>query len=499
VVLNAEGQPDFNLLRKELGNPNSKRVQFFAFDLLHLDGYDLRPCRLDDRKEALGRLLRDAPGQFVYVEPFAEDGPRVFEHACRLGLEGIVSKRRDAPYRSGVQASWVKVKCKATDSYPIVAFVEKLGANPRRVASLYIGRWEGRDLLYAGKVRSGYTEALARELRERLGPLIRRTSPLSHPIAKPKATWVRPELLAEVQYGSINEGGILREAVFKGLRDDLAATPASAEATAAAKPHIGVPRINILQLLPDALAPTKDDLTAYWERVWQPYLGRRPLKLVRHVHGTTFYHKGPLPEIPPDVHQLRVDKREGGIGTRLWIDSLAGFKGLVAIGAVELHPWNATVDDIERADRLVIDLDPGDGVAWPLVAETALRLRDALRKEGLEPWPKLTGGKGIHLMAPFPNKMSHDAARVLARNFVQDLAATRPDRYTLSSDPHARRGRIYLDYLRNGRGNTAVGAYSPRARPGFPVAAPVSWRDIERQLPPDSFTLAKPPAARRRR
>jgi bifunctional non-homologous end joining protein LigD len=509
VVLNAAGQPDFNLLRKELGNPNSRRLQFFAFDLLYLDGHDLRPCRLEGRKAALQDLLSGAPKQFVYVEPFAEEGGRVFEHACRLGLEGVVSKRRDAPYRSGVQGNWVKVKCKATDSYPIVAFVEKLGAKPRRVASLYIGRWEGDRLLYAGKVRSGYTDVLAQELRERLDPLIAKTSPLSAPVAKPKATWVRPALLAEVQYGSINEGGILREAVYKGLRDDLADTPAAPSrpvptGTASSPPpapHIGVPRINILQLLPEAPTPSQEQLAAYWGRVWKralPYLGKRPLKLVRRVHCTTFYHKGPLPEIPPAVHRLTVEKREGGTGTRLWIDSLDGFLGLVAIGAVELHPWNATVDDIERADRLVIDLDPGDGVAWPFVVETALRLRDTLQHSVLTAWPKLTGGKGIHLMAPLPRPLPHDAVRTLARNLVQELAGSDPQRYTTASDPRLRHGRIYLDYLRNGRGNTAVGAYSPRARAGFPVAAPVSWRDIERGLAPDAFTMDHPPQSPRR-
>jgi DNA ligase D-like protein (predicted polymerase) len=172
--------------------------------------------------------------------------------------------------------------------------------------------------------------------------------------------------------------------------------------------HIGVPRENILQLLPDAVAPTKEELAAYWARVHKralEYLGRRPLKLVRHVHGTTFYHKGLLPkDIPSSVHQLHVQKREGGKGTRLWIDSLDGFLGLVAIGAVELHPWNSHVKDVERADQLVIDLDPGEGVPWEAMVEAALRMRNILQDEGLSTWPKLTGGKGIHLMRRYRNR-----------------------------------------------------------------------------------------------
>src|SRR5215212_3582435 len=266
VVLNSSGASDFNLLRQELAKRESARLQFHAFDLLYLDGFDLRRCRLDDRKDALRALLADAPEQIVYVESFEEDGQRVFDNVCKFGLEGTVSKRRDAPYRSGEQSKWIKVKCKASDSYPIIAFVEKLGAKPRRIASLYIGRREGERLLYAGKVRSGYTEATAREVRERLDPLIVRSSPLSHPIKKPKATWVKPEVLAEVEFGGINEGGILREAVFKGLRDDLVVLPQVRSPRVAPRIHqsrprkIGVSRENILQLLPDAVTPSKEEL-----------------------------------------------------------------------------------------------------------------------------------------------------------------------------------------------------------------------------------------------
>ena len=259
---------------------------------------------------------------------------------------------------------------------------------PRKIASLYVGRREGDKLFYAGKVRTGYTETVAREVREKLAPLIVKSSPLSVPVKKPKATWVRPLIDAEVEYSAITDDGLLRSAVFKGLRDDLAlpkvkAAPTTARIREHPTPHIGVPRANILQLLSDAVVPAKDELAAYWKRVWRralPHLGKRPLKLVRHVHGTTFYHMGPLPkDIPKAVHQLRIEKRRGGEGIRLWIDDLAGLLGLVEIGAVELHSWNATVEDIEQADRLVIDLDPGEGVEWSAVVETALRLRDIMQ------------------------------------------------------------------------------------------------------------------------
>jgi bifunctional non-homologous end joining protein LigD len=383
-----------------------------------------------------------------------------------------------------------------------VAFVEKLGAKPRKIASLYLGRREGDKLLYAGKARSGYTEAIARELREKLDPLIIRKSPLSEPIKKPKATWVEPVVDAEVEYGGITDDGLLREAVFKGLREDLALpavqAPSIRPSTRAktAEHRGGVPRENILQLLPDAIAPSKEELATYWRRVAKRallYLGRRPLKLVRHTRGITFYHKGRLPPVPESVHQLHIEKREGGEGVRVWVDGLAGLLGLVEMDAVELHPWAATVDDIERPDRLVFDLDPGSGVEWEFVIETALELRTLLQGEGHESWPKLTGGKGLHLMVPIEPSLSHDQARLYCRRIAQRVEATAPGKYTTSSAPARRTGRIYIDYLRNGRGTTAIGTYSPRVRDGFPVAAPVTWREVENGIAPDAFTMKRRP------
>ncbi|MGL3104788.1 DNA ligase D [Bradyrhizobium sp. BR 1432] len=504
VVYGSGGLPDFQQLRRELGKKRSERVRYHAFDLLYLDGYDLRPVAYEDRKRLLQGLLKHAPETFLYVESLEADGDQIFQNGCKLGLEGVIAKRLGQPYRSGRQETWIKLKCKKSETFPIVAFVEKLGAHPRKVASLYVGRREHGKLRYAGKVRTGYTEATARELRERLDPLIRRTSPLDVRIKKPKATWVEPKVNAEVEYGALTDDGLLREAVFKGLRDDLNVRNVKAPRlvpSAAGRPKLGIPKENILQLLPDAVVPSKEELAKYWKRVWRkalPHLGNRPLKLVRHVHGTTFYHKGPLPkDIPHAVHQLRLRKREGGQGTRLWFDSLDGLLGLVEIGAVELHPWNSTVDDFEHADRIVIDLDPGDDVEWETIADTALQLRALMEREGFDTWPKATGGKGIHLMAPLDQPMLHDQAHRIARGLVSDFATRNPARYILSAQSK-RSGRIFLDYLRNGRGTTAIGAYSPRARDGFPVAAPVSWTRIESGIRPDAFTMDNPFHAKRR-
>jgi bifunctional non-homologous end joining protein LigD len=506
VVCGAHGVPDFQQLRRELGPQRSERVRYHVFDLLYLDGQDLRNVSYVNRKRLLQQLLNDPAEPFIFVDYIEADGKEVLRNACKIGLEGLVAKRVDAPYRSGRQETWLKLKCKTSGTFPIIAFVEKLGAHPRKVASLYVGRREGGKLLYAGKVRTGYTETNARELRERLDPLVRRSSPLSVPVKKPKATWVEPTNEAEVEYGALTDKGLLRQAVYKGVRDDLVRAPtvnAACLGPSAARRRgrgLGVPKENILQLLPDAIVPSKEELRAYWTRVWRKamaHLGHRPLKLVRHVHGTTFYHKGKLPkDIPTTVHQLKIEKREGGQGTRLWVDSLDGFLGLVEIGAVELHPWNAIVEDIEHADRIVIDLDPGDGVKWNGVVDTALELRELMKREGFRTWPKLTGGKGIHLMAPLDEPVLHDKAHRMAQRLVSALASRDPERYILSAQAK-RSGRIFLDYLRNGRGTTAIGTYSPRARKGFPIAAPAAWKAVERGIPPDAFTLEDPFHAQR--
>lgn len=500
VVYGGSGVPDFQSLRRELGKRKSGALRYHAFDLLYLDGQDLRRHPYVERKQKLQELLTDAPETFIYVDYLEADGDRVFEHACKMGLEGIVAKRRDSLYRSGRTDSWIKLKCRKSDTYPIVAFVEKLGAQPRKIASLYLGRHEGDAMLYAGKARSGYTEEVARDLRERLDPYIQRESPLTQRIKKPKATWLNPVVEAEIEYSGITDDGLLREAAFKGVRDDLATSPRPTQppyvSRGAKRSEHGVPRENILQLLPDAVAPSKEQLAAYWRRTAKralKYLGGRPLKLVRHAHGITFYHKGPLPPIPASVHQLHIEKREGGEGVRVWVDDLNGLLGLIDMDAVELHPWAATVDDIEHPDRLVFDLDPGPGVAWDFVRETAFKLRALLEEEHYESWPKLTGGKGMHVMVPIEPRITHDQARDYCRRMAQAIAATAPDRYTTSSAPQARLNRIYIDYLRNGRGNTAIGAYSPRARRGFPIAAPITWRDVERAIAADAYSFDRIP------
>lgn len=500
VVTDDRGVSDFHLLQDDLARKISERLSYFVFDVLYLDGFDLRKAALIERKQLLADLFKatKANSAQVQLNPYIEaEVSAVFERACAMHLEGIVSKERQSVYRSGRQDAWIKIKCAKSDTFPIIAFVEKLGAKPRRIASLYLGRWEGDRLLYAGKAQTGFKHAMLYELRERLDPYIRATSPLSVPINKPKATWVDPAVLAEIEYSAFTAEMRLRAPVFKGIRDDLQAPrrgPKRSEKRERQKSS--VPQTNILQLLPQAVVPTRDQLTRYWRAVAPEaleYIARRPLKLVRHDNGQTFYHKGPLPRVPKSVHQLEIKKREGGVGVRLWVDDLPGLLGLVEMGAVELHTWNSTVDDLEYPDVMVFDLDPGPGVGFGFVVETANALRELLSAEGIDSWPKLSGGKGIHVMAPIAGRgLSHDRARQYSRQLAEQITALQPDRLTTAAAISARDGRLFIDYLRNGRGTTAVATYSPRARRGFPIAAPISWRALEQGIRPDAFTIAQP-------
>jgi bifunctional non-homologous end joining protein LigD len=525
IVENRVGIADFGALQQALATGAARNALLFAFDLLYLDGRDLRREPLIERKRLLAGLLAGQPHGFPihYSEHLLSDGQAMYRQARAMGLEGIVSKRRDCPYRSGRSEDWLKVKSAHRQEFVIAGYAPHSNSSGA-VGSLILGEYRDGKLTHVGRAGTGYTAATARQLWEKLHPLEIDKAPFaggrpSGYVARNLAKWVQPNLVAEVEFRAWTTDRQLRHAAFKGLREDKAAEEVVAEEPRSAdglgppepgtrtlgappvrkpgarKSVAGVPPENIQRLLPGAVAPSQEALAAYWRRVAKhalPYLARRPLTLVRHINGVTFFHKGPLPPVPTSVHQLRMRKSGGEKGTRLWVDSLDGLLTLVEIGVVEIHPWGATVDDIDRPDTLVFDLDPGDGVAWSFVVETALNLRELLRLEGHEPWPKLTGGKGLHVMVPITAQMDWSTAKAYTRRLAEKVAATAPNRYTTAAALAKRPGRLFIDYLRNGRGTTAVGAYSPRARAGFPIAAPVTWEHVEKGGAPDAFTLDRP-------
>jgi bifunctional non-homologous end joining protein LigD len=449
------GVTSFSLMQSASDDGRTAELVYFVFDLLYVDGENLMSAPLIERKTRLQELL---PGGAIrYVDHQLGQGPLLYQHACRMSLEGIVSKQINASYKPNDRGLWVKTKCLNREEFVVVGWTDPEGTRPR-IGALLLAYYDpdGR-LTYAGRAATGMSVDELERVWHRLQPLATRTMPLDvppprtsrfgSPLFLSRVHWVRPKLIAEINYLTWTQENLLRQVVYLGLREDKPARevrrsvpypktpPAMAPKRAApANPRsLPVPAENILQLLPDAVVPSREALTRYWTKVAPEalnYLGRRPLKLVRHVHGTTFYHRGPLPPVPATVHQLRLHKREAGEGTRVWVDDLDGLLGLLEMGVVEVHPWGAMVDDLERPDTLVFDFDPGEGVGWDFVTETAFALRDHLAAEALDCWPKVTGGKGLHVMVPIERTMMWDEAHEYCRRLAQTFIARDRTRYT---------------------------------------------------------------------
>jgi bifunctional non-homologous end joining protein LigD len=518
-----DGTTSFNMIQAASDSGNSEALVFFLFDLLHLDGEDLVERPLAARKERLADTLRGIEPPLLYTDHQVGLGPAFYAEVCNRRLEGVVSKRADAPYVPGDRGLWLKTKCLNREEFIVVGWTDPEGSRPY-VGAVLLGHYDERGrLIYAGRGGTGISDAELERLWRRLQPLGTKTMPLDappprtthfgSPLELSRVHWVRPELVVEVAFLAWTDEGLLRQVTYQGIRDDKPARevrrqahPGAQRRLHAAPPQSAssttwkISRENIQRLLADAEVPSRDQLTAYWQRVGKralEYIGRRPLTLVRRIGGKAFFNEGPLPPIPATVHQLRFEKGEGGEGTRVWVDDVAGLLGLVDMDVIEVHPWGAKVDNIERPDMLVFDLDPGEGVEWQFVIETALRLRDVLATVELDSWPKTTGGKGLHVVVPRIPEMTWATARDYSRTVAEHFAATDPSRYTSKSGRSGRAGKVFIDYLRNGRGNTSIGAYSPRARAGFPVAAPVTWRDVERGIRSDAFSIHNPPVSLR--
>jgi bifunctional non-homologous end joining protein LigD len=508
VVPRADGTTDFRALSKAVASYDSVPLQFRAFDILFRDGRDVRRLPLIERKALLQETLQKASHRFYFCEYAEIDGPEVWKHAHRVQAEGIISKRADSPYRSGRTSDWIKVPCQYRETFHIVGYAWEEGD---RFDGLYLARRINGQLIYAGKMdRAGVKLAEIEPMMLRLDEIAIDKPPVKIETDKPKARWVKPSLKVRVVHRGGNPPRLVRHAEFEGwdetpeaplLLDRLRAR--IAQSTIASKPIVpaikrGVPVENIMRALDDAVVPTPGALSAHWQKVARqalPHLARRPLTLVRHVAGTTFYHMGPLPPLPKGVHSLKMRKADGKEGVRLWVDSLDGLLGLVGIGVVEVHPWAARIDDIERPDLMIFDLDPGKGIEWPFFLETALALRGILADEGFECWPKLTGGTGVHLIAEIDPTLTHKQLHAYAKSLSERLARTSPGQCTTIPGAEQRVGKLFIDYFRNGRGASAVGCYSPRARPSLPIALPTSWTALERGIRPDAFTLR----ARRRK
>ncbi len=517
VVIDEQGRSDFQAMQNMLKGLGSGRLVMYLFDMLHAEGVDLTGCGLETRKEALRAVLHAAgPSALRFSEHIAGKGAAVLENACRLGLEGIVSKRADAPYEPRRAPTWLKVKCVQRQEVVIAGWTDPKGTRAGFGALLAGVRDERGRLTYVGKIGTGYDGQTLGELSARLAGLGAEASPFTSTrgIKHPAEThWVRPELVAEVEFAGWTRDGIMRHPSFMGLREDkrpdevVRETPAKAPGRQPSRSRRGAVRRSPAKSVarvthPDKLlypdtGLTKGGLADYYREVaWLmlPHVADRPLSLVRCPDGLEkgcFFQRHPAGALPAGTRGVRVPQGKDGKGERTWLSvaDLDGLVGLVQAGVLEIHAWGARNEDLERPDILVLDLDPGEGVEPARTVAAALDLRDTLAGLGLASFVKATGGKGFHVVAPLSRRPGWDELREFARAVSEDLAARRPGEYVTMATKSRRPGRIFIDWLRNARGASSVAPYSTRARPGAPVAAPLEWPELTPDLTPDAFDV----------
>ncbi|HVV99077.1 MAG TPA: DNA ligase D [Planctomycetaceae bacterium] len=522
VALEANGTSSFQALQRALSEKHTGDLVYYAFDLLYLDGYDLRKAPLVERKALLRELLASGAdaGRVRYTDHLVGSGPEFYRQSCRMGLEGIVSKRLQQQYRSGRAGEWVKTKCVQREEFVIGGFTDA-SVRHRPLGALLLGFFDSAgEFRYAGRVGTGFSERILKEIKQRLNERRQTESPfvnLTLREAGHGTHWVRPDLVAQVEFTSWTRDHLLRHPSFQGLREDkeaqtvthdepaeisdIEAKPTNGRRKTAAKSEssngerdtfAGVRLTHPDRVLYSEQGLTKQGLAAYYLQVadWiLPHLAGRPLSLVRCPEGqrkACFYQKHAGPGTPDSIHRVKIP---GEAQEYLMVDDVAGLVSLVQMGVLEMHPWGARVDDIEAPDRLIFDLDPDVTVEWKRVVEDARRVRDLLAELELQSFVKTTGGKGLHVVVPLQRRQDWPTVKEFARAFVNRLAAGTPDRYTTNLSKAARHGKVFLDYLRNERGSTAVAAYSTRARSHATVSTPLAWDELSAAVQSDHFRV----------
>ena len=527
VVLAKDGTTSFADLQAAFQDGATGELTYFAFDLLHLDGRNFRGVPLVERKAVLAKLLAgaSADGALRLSEHLEGGANTIFKHACRLGAEGIVSKLATSRYSSGRGNSWLKLKCYREQELVIGGFT--LPSNGiHGIGALLLGYYRGGKLIYAGRSGTGFTQKTHRMMRERLDELVRKESPFDEiPASAGRgARWVKPELVAQISFATWTADNLVRQAAFKGLREDkparsvlreVAEGPAveaevdvKADASVKHKPksiaarRVASPAADSNGALPIRLTHpdklldlesglTKDGLAHYYQEVANymlPYIEDRPLSLVRCIDGTgkaCFFQKHKNAMLPADIGSIEIaDKKTGTREPYITLSTSKALVELAQLGVLELHPWGCRNGDIEKPDRLIFDLDPDSAIDWKTLATAAVEVRSRLKTLGLESFLKTTGGNGLHVVAPIRASNGWPVVKEFAHNLVLAMEKNSPELYLTRMTKAARKGKIYLDYLRNERGATSIAPYSPRARSGMPVALPLKWEELKSQERP---------------
>jgi len=510
------GITDFKSLQEHIDTPDPA-IRYFAFDLLFLDGKDLRKQTVIKRKERLRALMvaKGVSDFLIYSDHVVGSGPEFYAKASAAHLEGIMSKRADSPYRSGRGKDWRKIKCLQAQEFVIGGY-SKSEVRGKPFSSLLLGIYDGGTLVYAGKVGTGFNAADFRNLAKRFKPLQRKTSPFAAvPAAERKdAVWLEPELVCAVHYTEWTRDGRLRHPSFQGLREDKPARAVSREGNAnqeadmamttktAKSSDVSFGDVTLTSpdkvLYPD-IEFTKLDLARYYEAVADamlPYLVKRPISLVRcpeGIDGERFFQRHAMKGMSPAIKEIPIP---GGETKKpyLYVAGEDGLFGLVQIAALEIHDWSVSLKHLDKPDRLVFDLDPDEELPFAVLRAAAQEVRDFLTDLGLESFLKATGGKGVHVVAPLTPRAGWDEVKAFAKAVADTLVDVRPDRYTANPLKRTRVGKVFVDYLRNQRGSSAICNYSTRAKPGAPVATPLRWDELKRIDSGGAYTVKTMPA-----
>jgi len=485
IVAMKDGRPDFSTLQEAI-SAGGDGLLFFAFDLLAEAGEDLTALPQLDRKERLRALLDGADDRIRFSEHIIGQGEKLFDSMCSEGFEGVVSKRADAPYRGTRSKAWLKIKCTHRQEFVILGWSAS-SAKGRGFKSLLLGLNGPEGLVYAGKVGTGFSTETLLSLRERLDTMA--TEKPAAKVPRPEARgarWVKPELVAEIAFAEFTAEKVVRHASFLGLREDKAADAVVAEEPAPL-PEAAPSSIKISSrdrvIFPESKL-TKGDLADYYAAVAPialPWLAERPISLVRCPQGRAkqcFFQKHDAGSFGEQVHHVDIREKDGSTEPYLYLSDADGMLACVQIGTIEFHGWGSRVADVEKPDRLVFDLDPDEGLDFAVVNKAAEFLKEQLAEIGLTSWPMLSGGKGVHVVVPLVPQAEWPAAKSFSERFARALAQAEPERFTANLKKASRTGRIFIDYLRNQRGSTAVLPYVARARENAPVATPVTWTEL---------------------
>jgi len=503
VALDNDGRPSFQLLQSTLKDQKGANLAFYAFDLLIDRGEDIRKLPNIERKERLAALLEGVSAPILYGDHIIGRGEEMFEAVCKQGGEGIISKKASATYSGTRTRNWLKIKCIQRQEFVIVGWSES--DKRRGFRSLLLAAKDGRKLTYSGKVGTGFNAQLIEDLMERMEPLAVDQAPVEVPRADRKgAHWIEPKLVAEIKFSEFTDDGILRHPSFVGLREDkpakdvvkevpkhLTANETKPKRAKAKRSHANAEDFGIEISSPDRvifpeLGLTKKALADYYATI-EPLImvdaADRPMTLIRFPSGRTgesFFQKHDKGTFGPHVKQIPIEEKDGHFEDYLYFDDIRGLLACVQMGTIEFHGWGSKVDKVEYPDRLVFDLDPDVGLDFGNVKEAALLLRELLKGLGLESWPLLSGGKGMHVVVPLDASEDWPTVKSFAERFSRAISEAEPQMFTANIRKEQRKGRIFLDWLRNQRGATAVLPYSARGREGAPVSAPIAWAELDK-------------------